>query len=200
MSTSATILKDLNRDSFALEEIQALYLPASERIDTVFFYEQYATPVARGLAKKVDYRQIVPRHLAVIAGDGKAKVVTMQADHCQLVKFTATEDGNYRKVIDYLKELLEQGPTKIRENWTRENAYRSIAQGEPVHTAQAVLAKPLLPVSRNYVHRLHIFDFITEKLLPADSTERQPRCVLHGLGGGGKTQLASSWIKAHKNA
>ncbi|KAG8829158.1 hypothetical protein FRC18_009510 [Serendipita sp. 400] len=64
--------------------------------------------------------------------------------------------------------------------------------------AQTILPKPLIPVSRNYVQRQHIYDFLTEKLLPSSSAAQQRRCILHGLGGGGKTQLASFWIEMHK--
>jgi hypothetical protein len=64
-----------------------------------------------------------------------------------------------------------------------------------VHTA---LPKPRLSISRNYVERSHIQNFLTEKLLSSDP-EIQPRCVLHGLAGSGKTQVASFWIEANKD-
>ncbi|KAG8823165.1 hypothetical protein FRC17_009390, partial [Serendipita sp. 399] len=194
MSTSNTILKDLNRDSHALEEIQTLYLQSSERIDTIFFYEEYSTPIGGGLT-----RMIVPRHLATIAGDSKGRVVVLHADHCKMVKYTRNEDENYHKVVDYLQELVKAGPGRVREKWIRETSHRSIAKGEPLAIPQTILPKPLISVSTNYVQRLHIEQFLTKKLLPVTPTTHQPRCVLHGLGGGGKTQIASSWIEAHRN-
>ncbi|KAG8825901.1 hypothetical protein FRC17_008464 [Serendipita sp. 399] len=194
MSTSNTILKDLDRDSPALEEIQALYLQSSERIDAMFFYEEYPTPIGGGLAK-----MIVPRNLAIIPGDRNARVVVLHANHCTMVRYTGHEDENYRKVADYLHELVKEGPAKIRDNWIRETGHRGIAKGEAVPTPQTILPKPLISVSTNYVQRPHIERFLSEKLLPVNLTARQPRCVLHGLGGGGKTQIASSWIEAHRN-
>ncbi|KAG8790343.1 hypothetical protein FRC16_000904, partial [Serendipita sp. 398] len=49
MSTNDRMLKALNRDSSELENIQRLYLPAGRRINTIFFYEEYPTPIVRGL-------------------------------------------------------------------------------------------------------------------------------------------------------
>ncbi|KAG8825902.1 hypothetical protein FRC17_008465, partial [Serendipita sp. 399] len=194
MSTNNTILKELNRDSSTLEEIQALYLQSSDRIDTIFFYEEYPTPIVGGLAKR-----IVPRHLAIIPGDSKGRVVVLHADHCTIVKYSVHEDENYRKVVDYLHELVNSGPAKIRDNWSRETGYRGIAKGEAVPALQIILPKPLISVSTNYVQRPHIERFLSEKLLPVHPTMHQRRCVIHGLGGGGKTQIASSWIEAHRN-
>jgi hypothetical protein len=73
-----------------------------------------------------------------------------------------------------------------------------IDKGETQPIPQVVLPKPRLPFSRNYVQRPHIQDFLTEKLLPS-SPGIQPRCVLHGLAGSGKTQVASFWIEANKD-
>jgi hypothetical protein len=66
-------------------------------------------------------------------------------------------------------------------------------------TAHTILPKPRLPISRHYVQRPHIQDLLTEKLLPSSPSGMQPRCVLHGLAGTGKTQLASWWIEANKD-
>ncbi|KAG8812641.1 hypothetical protein FRC17_001922, partial [Serendipita sp. 399] len=186
------VLEDLNKDSPALEELQAQYLPASERLDTIFFYEEYETPIIGGLKK-----MIVPRNLAIIAGERRAKTVVLHADHCTMVKFTGKDDINYRKVVDYLHELLEQATDKVQKSQLREMDDRNTRKGESA-LQRAVLPKPLISVSRNYIRRPHIEEFITQNLLPSIPAKHQPRCILHGLGGGGKTQVASSWIEAHR--
>ncbi|KAG9055139.1 hypothetical protein FS842_003036 [Serendipita sp. 407] len=194
MSTNDRILKALSRDSSELESIQRLYLPASKQINTIFFYEEYPTPIIRGMEEL-----IVPRHLAVVQGDSKARVVVLHADHCQMVKYTGKNDINYRKVVDYLSELVVEATVTVEQNWMRENGYRGIASGEIPLPSCVSQPKPGIPVSRNYVQRQEIYDFLTEKLLPRAPSEHQPRCILHGLGGGGKTQAASFWIEEHKD-
>ncbi|PVF91038.1 TPR-like protein, partial [Serendipita vermifera] len=65
--------------------------------------------------------------------------------------------------------------------------------------SRSILPKPRIPISRNYVRRPDIENFITKKLLSSSSPALQPRCVLYGLGGSGKTQVASFWIEANKD-
>jgi hypothetical protein len=45
MYTTRAVLKDLGRDSPELESIQQAYLHASDDIKTIFFYEEYRTPI-----------------------------------------------------------------------------------------------------------------------------------------------------------
>lgn len=73
-----------------------------------------------------------------------------------------------------------------------------VDKGEEHRPHRTIFPKPRPPVSRNYVGRPRIHNVLTEKLLPSKAPERQPRCILHGLGGSGKTQLASSWIEMNK--
>ncbi|KAG8814992.1 hypothetical protein FRC17_000902, partial [Serendipita sp. 399] len=212
MPTTNNVLKDLKSNSDALEELRKDYLPVSEGVDTVFFYEEYETRIVGGMKKMVSKfefrtidlfvtnRQIVPRHSAIVDGDREATVVPLSADHCEIVKFGKHDTENYHTVTHYIKEFVEQGPAKIRERWIHENGHRTDPKGELPTTQKTVAPKPLLSVSRNYVRRPEIDAFLTQYLLPSSPLERQPRCILHGLGGGGKTQLASSWIEAHKHS
>lgn len=39
---------------------------------------------------------------------------------------------------------------------------------------------------------------MTLKLLPSIGGHHQPRCILHGMGGTGKTQLSTHWIREHE--
>ena len=45
MKTTNVILKDLRAHSSELENIQSLYVAASEKISSIFFCEEYQTPV-----------------------------------------------------------------------------------------------------------------------------------------------------------
>ncbi|PVF92961.1 hypothetical protein CPB86DRAFT_144260, partial [Serendipita vermifera] len=194
MFTDDMILKDLNRDSDELQSIQKFYLGASERLKSIFFHEVLPTPLMKGVAEL-----IVPRHLAIIEGDRNAEVVAMYADHCQIVKFQERQENDYRKVVERLSKLVGEAPTEAEKNWNKEKRHRSIDKGETQPHPHAFLPKPRLPISRNYIQRPHIQNFLTEKLLSSVPPEVQPRCVLHGLGGSGKTQVASFWIEANKD-
>ncbi|PVF91575.1 hypothetical protein CPB86DRAFT_878439 [Serendipita vermifera] len=193
MFTDDKILKDLDRDSTELQSIQTFYLGASERIKSIFFYEALPTSLVTGFAEV-----IVPRELAIIAGDRNAKVVELHGDHCEIVKYQERDDNDYRKVIGQLSSLVGEAPTEAAKNWSRENRHRRIDDGK-AQGSHRILSKPLLAVSRNYIRRHHIEDFITEKLLPSDSSGLQPRCILHGLGGSGKTQAALYWIDVNRD-
>ncbi|PVF91854.1 hypothetical protein CPB86DRAFT_830363 [Serendipita vermifera] len=93
---------------------------------------------------------------------------------------------------------LKEAPAEVERSWSEEKHHRNIDNGEVQPPSHPVLPKPRLPVSRNYVQRANIENFLTEKLLPSSSPKVQPRCVLYGLGGSGKTQVASFWIEANK--
>ncbi|PVF90833.1 hypothetical protein CPB86DRAFT_551855, partial [Serendipita vermifera] len=193
MFTDDTILKDLARDSTELQSIQTFYLGASERIKSIFFYEVLPTPLVKGVAEV-----IVPRGLAIIEGDRNAKVVGLHGDHCEIVKYQESDNNDYRKVVGHLSDLVGSAPGEVAKNWSREKHHRNIDDGK-VQGPCRVLSKPLLAVSRNYVRRPHIEDFITEKLVSSESSRLQPRCVLHGLGGSGKTQVALYWIDTNRD-
>ena len=64
---------------------------------------------------------------------------------------------------------------------------------------EVVRAKARPPVSRSYIERPEIQSLIARNLLPGDGAQHQPRCILHGLGGAGKTQLATHWIREHES-
>ncbi|KAG8820871.1 hypothetical protein FRC19_008537 [Serendipita sp. 401] len=53
MSTNDQVLKALNRDSSELENIQKMYSEVGRWINTIFFYEEYATPIVRGMEELV---------------------------------------------------------------------------------------------------------------------------------------------------
>ncbi|PVF97304.1 hypothetical protein CPB86DRAFT_707261 [Serendipita vermifera] len=191
--TDDTILKELDRDSIELQSIQAFYLGASERIKSIFFYEALPTPLMKGVAEL-----IVPRGSGTIAGDRNAKAIELHGNHFEIIKYQERDNNDYRRVVGHLSNLVGEAPSQVAKNWSREKDHRMIDNGKG-QGPHRVLSKPLLPVSRNYVHRPHIEDFLTEKLLSPDPSRLQPRCILHGLGGSGKTQVALHWIGLNKD-
>ncbi|PVF91412.1 TPR-like protein [Serendipita vermifera] len=194
MFTDHRILEALERDSIELQDIQTFYLYASKRVRSIYFYEKLPTEMITGVAEV-----IVPRSSANIQGDHNATVTSLYADHRKMVKFQDKDEENYRKIVYYLSKLVNEAPAEVERSWTEEKRHRNIDNGEVQPLSHSILPKPRLPVSRNYVRRPDIENFLTEKLLPSSSPALQPRCVLYGLGGSGKTQVASFWIETNKD-
>ncbi|CAG7850854.1 SubName: Full=Related to tetratricopeptide repeat domain protein-Neosartorya fischeri {ECO:0000313/EMBL:CCA73065.1} [Serendipita indica DSM 11827] len=192
METTEVILKDIASHSPELENIQRLYVAAGEKINTIFFYEEYTT-----LDLWNQGGLNVPYHSAMIAGDREATTIVLHANHDDLVKFPDKESDNYRTVLYHLKDHVDSALDAIREKWGREDDSRRAAKGNFTQRG-VVQQKPLPPASTSYIERIKIQSLITLRLLPKDRKQRQPRCILHGLGGAGKTQLATNWIRQNE--
>lgn len=186
METTDIILKDLRSNSSELENVQSLYVEASANINSIFFTGGYTT---KGLN--------VPYHSAVIAGDRNATTIVLPADHRNLVRFAAKDKNNYQTVLHYLRDYVDNAPVEVKKKWVKEEKYRSAANEEPA-SDETVLPKSRPPVSRNYIERNHVQILVTQKLLPDGPVKHQPRCILHGIGGAGKTQLATNWIQENE--
>lgn len=96
---------------------------------------------------------------------------------------------------------MEEAAVVVEEKWTVEEACRDVwREGPPSIPSipSITLPKPLPPVSRNYTARKDIQSKMTLKLLPSIGGHHQPRCILHGMGGTGKTQLSTHWIREHE--
>ncbi|CAG7850986.1 SubName: Full=Uncharacterized protein {ECO:0000313/EMBL:CCA68224.1} [Serendipita indica DSM 11827] len=195
LKTTDVILRHLGEHSPELENIQNLYISASAEIETVLFYEVYPTPIIGGKSQL-----IVPHYSATVAGDRHATEEGLDADHCQMVKFIDTKQRNYVTVLSYLKRHIEGAVTAVTRKWSTEDAHRAVADGYHLPPHGIVPPKPRLTVSRNYVDRPELQSLITHNLLPGGHKRHQPRCILHGIGGVGKTQLAMNWIREHESS
>ncbi|CCA76425.1 related to tetratricopeptide repeat domain protein-Neosartorya fischeri [Serendipita indica DSM 11827] len=194
LKTTKVIVQNLKKNSPALENIQRSYTSASKEIENVLFYEVYPTPIIGGKRK-----MIVPYNSATVAGDCQATEEGLDADHCEMVKFRDSGHVNYATVLSYLKQHVEGATAGVTKKWCTEDAYRDLANREDLSPNEVVLPKPRLTVSRHYIDRPRIHFLITRHLLPSSPVRRQPRCILHGIGGAGKTQLATKWIRDNEN-
>lgn len=194
METTDLILKELRAHSFELEDIQSLYVAASQNINVIFLCEEYPDT---NIGEYVE--PSVPYHSATIAGDYNATTIVLHANHRDLVKFSTKESNNYQTVLDYLREHYDTAAVRIKEKWVTEDNCRIAAKGG-LPSQKVMLPKPRPPVSRNYIERKSVQSLITQNLLPSREVQKQRWCVLHGLGGSGKTQLATNWIREHENS
>jgi hypothetical protein len=60
VSGSSRLLMTLTRDSDHLRLLSELYLPISQDFKTVFFYEEYKTPLLGGMSMMVKYMLYCP--------------------------------------------------------------------------------------------------------------------------------------------
>jgi hypothetical protein len=63
--------------------------------------------------------------LAIIHGDYAANVVSLSADHVEMIKFEGRDDPNYTIVAAYLHDLQKVAVTKVEANWIKEGHHRS---------------------------------------------------------------------------
>ncbi len=99
--------------------------------------------------------------------------------------------------ISYRAESIKQDTVVIRQDGevTKGNTERMLQHMEvlvaavrPVAAVMPQKARP--PVSRDYTERPEIQICVQNALFPTEKTRKQCRCVLHGLGGSGKSQIA----------
>lgn len=189
METANNVVKDLETHSPYLEDVQRLYVHTSEGISTIFFREVY--PSSNALDPQ---KSNVPSESATIPGDRDATTIDLPCNHEGLVKFSKG-DNNYGIVLHYLKDYVARAPAAVEQKWAKEDKHRSIEK--ETFSPEKELKSKDLPVTINYIERKEIQSLMTQKLFPGRHTPHQPRCILHGIGGAGKTQLAANWIREY---
>ena len=131
--TNREILEHLGRNSEWLEHQQALFLPISNKFETIYFYETYPTPLPCGGSLLVcshvfvpmipfEYEltiscKVVPKHSACIPGALGAAKIAILTDHTNMVKFRDADDEGFRKVHGELSIMLKKALPKIEQNW-----------------------------------------------------------------------------------
>ena len=142
INTNREILEHLARNSEWLEYQQRLFLPISDRFETIYFYETYPTLLPGGatilvcpsgvlvLGTPLGYEltisfQVVPKHSACIPGAVGAAKVAINSDHTSMVKFNSAEDEGFRRVYGELFIMLKNALWKIEENWKLESVQHS---------------------------------------------------------------------------
>ncbi|KIW78260.1 hypothetical protein Z517_08094 [Fonsecaea pedrosoi CBS 271.37] len=96
-----TFIKELERNSSAIEDINDQFRHVAPNLSIVSFYEEHATPI---LGKRL---MIVERDSAIL-GYINEDSRGLPADHHTICKFDSEEDSKYRIVRDTLKDLVEK--------------------------------------------------------------------------------------------
>ena len=133
VNTNREVLEHLGRNSEWLEYQQTLFLPISNKFETICFYETCATPLPGGSSLLVCFnafvlvipfrceltisRQVVPKHSACIPGALGTAKIAISSDHTNMVKFKDVDDEGFRKVHAELSIMLKKALPKIEQNW-----------------------------------------------------------------------------------
>ncbi|SLM38641.1 P-loop containing nucleoside triphosphate hydrolase [Lasallia pustulata] len=185
------ILKHLERDSEWLQQQLGQYAPISNDFVTKFAYEMFPTRIALGKAI-----MIVPQASAVVPGATNAEPVAIPADHLNMVKFASRQNGGYEKVSGHLQLLAEEAPEAIGARWEEQDRIRK-AQANVKEDFTVPFSLSGIPETENFVGRKEELAKIKEAF-QGDGSQRTI-VFLHGLGGIGKTQLAVTFVKEHRD-
>ncbi|KAA6414181.1 MAG: hypothetical protein FRX48_02543 [Lasallia pustulata] len=185
------ILKHIERDSEWLQQQLGQYAPISNDFVTKFAYEMFPTRIALGTAIMV-----VPQASAVVPGATNAEPVAIPADHLNMVKFASRQNRGYEKVSGHLQLLAEEAPEAIGARWEEQDRIRK-AQANVKEDFTVPFSLSGIPETENFVGRKEELAKIKEAF-QGDGSQRTV-VLLHGLGGIGKTQLAVTFVKEHRD-
>ncbi|SLM38232.1 nb-arc and tpr domain protein, partial [Lasallia pustulata] len=185
------ILKHLERDSEWLQQQLGQYAPISNDFVTKFAYEMFPTRIALGKAIMV-----VPQASAVVPGATNAESVAIPADHLSMVKFASRQNGGYEKVSGHLQLLAEEAPEAIGARWEEQDRIRK-AQANVKEDFTVPFSLSGIPETESFVGRKEELAKIKEAF--QDDGSQRTVVLLHGLGGIGKTQLAVTFVKEHRD-
>ncbi|SLM38087.1 P-loop containing nucleoside triphosphate hydrolase [Lasallia pustulata] len=185
------ILKHLERDSEWLQQQLGQYAPISNDFVTKFAYEMFPTRIALG--KEI---MVVPQASAIVPGATNAEPVAIPADHLNMVKFASRQNGGYEKVSGHLQLLAEEAPEAIGARWEEHDRIR-MAQANVKEDFTVPFSLSGIPETENFIGRKEELGKIKDAL-QGDGSQRAV-VLLHGLGGIGKTQLAVTFVKEHRD-
>ena len=163
-------------------------LASSEKLNIVCFFEQLRTPIIRnpsGLLQLISQKievEIVSELSACLDG---YKSYGLNTTHTKMNKFNDPGDGNYQLVSGKILEFVSMSP-EVLEARRRQRSRR-----EPIF---------LVPYLQNpdFVGRDDILQDIASRM--TFRPEIQARLALWGLGGVGKSQIATKYAYAVREA
>ncbi|KAH8669617.1 hypothetical protein BGZ60DRAFT_38520 [Tricladium varicosporioides] len=192
VNTNNKLLNILENESEFLQQQLGQYNSISGDFETKFAYETKPTPLVLGKAILV-----VPKSSAVIPGQVDAEPIAIMDHHINMVKF-AKQSNEFKKVAGHLKLMVDNAPLKIEKNWVTERGVEVTRAGNTKPTFDVAFDLTGVPTTGAFIGRRSDLDSIEKQLTPGEVRDRRKVCVVHGLGGVGKTQLAIEYARLHK--
>jgi hypothetical protein len=112
--TNNAIVKQIRKDSDALQRQLSQYLPISANFETKFFYETYRTTLVDGIKLL-----IVPKSSAIVPGAMNVEPIPINKDHVNIAKFASANDEDFKTISSHLSLMVGAAPNRIVSNWRR---------------------------------------------------------------------------------
>ncbi|RDL36701.1 Uncharacterized protein BP5553_06053 [Venustampulla echinocandica] len=192
VNTNDRLLNTLAKDSEALQQQLGQYTPINGDFETKFAFETKATPLFLGSSTIV-----VPKACAVVPGQVNAEAIAIMGNHIDMVKFSSKNE-EFETVAGHLKLMAEEAPAKIQANWLTESDVAAARDKKQKSNFDVAFDLTKIPKTSAFIGRKSDLNLIKKHLMPGETSDRRNICVLHGLGGIGKTQLAIEYARLQK--
>ncbi|KAG9233416.1 P-loop containing nucleoside triphosphate hydrolase protein [Amylocarpus encephaloides] len=193
VKTNDKLLNILERDSEILQQQLAQYNSISGDFETKFAYETKPMPLALGKAMIV-----VPKSSAVVPGQVDAEPIAIMDHHINMVKF-ATQNDEFKRVASHLKLMVDNAPKKAQKNWLAERGVEAARIGHLEVNFNVDFDLTGIPKTSAFIGRKSDLDSMEKQLMRREGLDRRKICIIHGLGGVGKTQSAVEYARLHKD-
>ncbi|KAL9019552.1 MAG: hypothetical protein Q9185_003172 [Variospora sp. 1 TL-2023] len=150
------------------------------------FYEQKSSNVGAILHGSRIQKFVVDETSGCLDQSEWTEKYSLSRDHFGLNKFGRPEEEDFQTVCEVIEKMVEGSPGLIS---TRNQ------EGNNFHVQFQLTG---LPVAGHFVARDAEMEKMEEHLLPTKAPDERKICILHGLGGIGKTQLTIAYARKHQ--
>ncbi|KAF6801112.1 eukaryotic translation initiation factor 3 [Colletotrichum sojae] len=153
-------------------------------------------------------QQMVPKYSATIPGAVNSPSIGLDADHISMVKYANSSDYNFRQVVERLQIFGLEVDAKVKRNWLTWSTCKEVLKGGDVtspKTTEFSLGRSLERArNHQFVGRQETLSRLHKMLTNSENRDRPNVVVLYGIGGVGKTEIATEYAyrtkKTHRTA
>ncbi|KAH0604050.1 uncharacterized protein H6S33_007081 [Morchella sextelata] len=134
---------------------------------------------------------------STIPGAQNVEVLSINNNPEEMVRYKSVEDDGYRKVSACIQLMVADAPGVISIRWERWNRLRD-AESDGVQVTFDIPFEPEYLRNRHFTGRTSILDEMHLAIAKAHASSDLAFVILIGLGGTGKTQIASEYTYLHQ--